>query len=176
MEEHGPSAVRMQDIAAEAGISRQGVYLHFKSRTELLLSLVEWIDREQGLGKRVRRVWNAPDSVTAIKRFMELNAHYTHKIYSVSQSLMSGRYSDDAIAAAWEDRMQGRRTTCRKLIQWLHADGLLTDAVTMEEASDMLWTMISVQVWEQLIIESGWSEEQYQKHLFRTLNQILVSS
>ncbi len=35
LEEKAGSGVRMSDIARQAGISRQAVYLHFASRTEL---------------------------------------------------------------------------------------------------------------------------------------------
>ncbi|MCF7803875.1 MAG: TetR/AcrR family transcriptional regulator [Candidatus Marinimicrobia bacterium] len=168
IEEQGPSAVRMQDIAEDAGISRQGLYLHFKSRTDLLLALVEWIDNEEGLGELAQWVWDADDGMTALQRFITLVAQYTHKIYPVAQSLMSGRYSDEAIAAAWKDRMTGRRNSCRKLIYWLQQDKRLNPSISIQEAIDLLWTFISVQVWEQLVIESGWSTEQYETHLQMT--------
>ena len=32
---------------------------------------------------------------------------------------------------------------------------------TQSEAAEMLYTMISIHNWEQLTIESGWSNEQY---------------
>lgn len=175
IENHGPSAVRMQDIAEEAGISRQGLYLHFESRTDLLLRLVEWIDTEQGLGDRMRWVWRAPDGVTALERFLSINAHYTHKIYHVAQSLMSGRYADEAIARTWQDRMKGRRRTCRRLIEWVREEGRLAPSISVGEATDMLWTTISVQVWEQLILECNWTEEQYQHHLMSALKSSLLA-
>ena len=44
LEEGQGRAVRMGDIAAAAGISRQAVYLHFASRTELLVAAAKHLD------------------------------------------------------------------------------------------------------------------------------------
>jgi len=176
IEEYGPDAVRMQDIATDAGISRQGLYLHFASRSDLLLALVDWIDREEGLGALVQWVWEAEEGINALERFITVNARYTHQIYPVAQSLMSGRYADEAIAAAWDDRMTGRRDSCRKLIYWLKKDGKLTSSMTTKEATDLLWTLVSIQVWEQLVIESGWSPEQYEGYLQLITKRSLVAA
>ena len=44
-------SVRMGDIAREAGISRQAVYLHFASRAELLEATTQYLDERLGLEK-----------------------------------------------------------------------------------------------------------------------------
>ena len=44
LEEHWGRGVRMGDIAAAAGISRQAVYLHIASRTQLLVATTRYLD------------------------------------------------------------------------------------------------------------------------------------
>ena len=44
LEKHRGRGVRMGDIAKAAGISRQAVYLHFASRTELLVAATKYLD------------------------------------------------------------------------------------------------------------------------------------
>ena len=43
--------VGMGDIARRAGISRQAVYLHFESKTDLLQQLTTWVEVQANLGE-----------------------------------------------------------------------------------------------------------------------------
>lgn len=164
-ERRGAPAVRLADIAREAGVSRQGLYLHFSSRTELLVALVQYVDREEGLAQRAAGVWDAPDGTTALERFVALHATYTPRIYPVAKTLLSGRYLDEAVAAAWEDRMRGRRQACQRILRWLQADGVLAPGWEVDDATDVLWALTSIQVWEQLVSDRGWSQHRYERHL-----------
>ena len=44
LESGGGSKVRMSDIARQAGVSRQAVYLHYPSRAELLVAATRHLD------------------------------------------------------------------------------------------------------------------------------------
>ncbi|WP_438025442.1 helix-turn-helix domain-containing protein [Sorangium sp. So ce233] len=46
--EPGRRGVSMAEIASAAGVSRQAVYLHFETRTQLLVALLAWRDRMRG--------------------------------------------------------------------------------------------------------------------------------
>lgn len=43
MRSHGAADTSMQDVAAEAGVSKALIHYHFKSREALLARLVEWL-------------------------------------------------------------------------------------------------------------------------------------
>ena len=58
LEEKSGKEVRMQDIARAAGISRQAVYFHFKSRSELLVATTHYVDEIRDVDGRIRR-WEA---------------------------------------------------------------------------------------------------------------------
>ena len=58
---------------------------------------------------------------------------------------------DEAAAKAWSDRMMAMREGCQAAIEALQRDGTLVTAWSMEEATDLFWTMLSVRNWEQLI-------------------------
>ncbi len=59
MEQHRGQGVRMSDIAKAAGISRQAVYLHFGSRTELMIATSNYVDEVKGLNERLKRLQTA---------------------------------------------------------------------------------------------------------------------
>lgn len=172
-----PSAVRMVDIARSAGVTRQAVYLHFGSRTGLLVSLVQYVDEKEGLAELTRPVWEAPTAAEALDRLVSVNAVYNPRIYPIVKALLSNRYADDAVAAAWEDRMDSRWDACRGLILRLEREGDLapTEEVDVDEAADMLWTLTSHQVWEQLVIDKGWPAERYEHYLRAVLQRTFVN-
>ena len=53
MEKSQGQGVDIADIAKAAGVSRQAVYLHFKSRTELLIETTRYIDKTLHFNERI---------------------------------------------------------------------------------------------------------------------------
>ena len=47
------ASVRMGDIAKEAGISRQALYLHFSTRAELLVATARYLDDVKNVDQRL---------------------------------------------------------------------------------------------------------------------------
>ena len=74
---------------------------------------------------------------------------------------MMARDTDEAAAVAWDDRMAAMRDGCRAAIDALHADGNLATGMTPQKATDALWAMLLVPIWEALTIDCAWSTEQY---------------
>lgn len=161
LEGGGGRGVRMGDIAAAAGISRQAVYLHFASRTELLVAATKYLDEVLGSDRRLAPSRAATSGVKRLELYIESWGRYIPQIYSVAKGLMLAQDTDEAAAAAWKDRMLAMRDGCRAAIEALHADGSLASEWTPRRATDALWTMLLVPNWENLTIECGWSTQQY---------------
>ena len=155
--------VSMGDIAAAAGISRQAVYLHFASRAELLVAATRYLDEVLNVDGRLAPSRAANSGVERLALYIECWGHYIPDIYGVAKALLLARDTDDAAAAAWKDRMLAMRDGCRAAIDALHSDGALAPEWTRRNAIDTLWTMLSVQNWENLTRECGWSTRQYVK-------------
>lgn len=92
----------------------------------------------------------------------------------MAKALLSVRETDEAVAAAWDDRMGAVRESCRTTIEALHRDGMLAPEWPREVAVDLMWTMLSIRNWEQLTIECGWSTEQYVSRMQELLKVTLV--
>jgi AcrR family transcriptional regulator len=161
MEERRGRGVRMSDVAEAAGVSRQAVYLHFASRAELMVATVRYGDRMLGLEERRRRFRAARGGVELLEAYVDFWCNYIPEIYGVARALLEARESDEAAAAAWDDRIDAVRASCRDIIEALHRDGMLASEWSFEEATDLLWTMLSIRNWESLTIECGWSQGQY---------------
>lgn len=175
LEEHGGKGVRMGDIARETGISRQAVYLHFASRTELLVAATRYLDRKLDVDSRLAPSRAASSGVERLRLYIECWGNYIPDIYGVAKALMVAKDTDEAAAAAWNDRMLAMRDGCRAAVDALYADGMLADEWTRPKATDALWTLLLVPNWENLTIECGWSTEEYVRRMTNQARRIFVA-
>lgn len=168
LEEHGGKGVRMGDIAKETGISRQAVYLHFASRTDLLVAATRYLDEKLDIDRRLAPSRAATSGVERLALYIKCWGTYMPEIYGVAKALLVAQDADEAAAAAWKDRMAAMRDGCRAAIDALHADKTLAEGWSRKKATDALWTMLLVPNWEALTEECGWSTKEYVR---RTQNQ-----
>lgn len=161
LEQKGDPAVRMGDIAKAAGISRQAVYLHFASRTELLIAATLYRGELLDVDARLASSRAAETGVERLRLYIEFWGNYIPEIYGVGKALMVAQDSDEAAAAAWRDRMIAMKDGCRAAIDALHADGTLARGWTRPKATEALWTMLLVPNWENLTLECGWTTKEY---------------
>lgn len=153
--------VRMTDIAKRAGISRQALYLHFDNRAELLIATTQYIDVVKGVDDRLAKSRAAKTGRERLAAYIDAWGNYIPEIYGVGKALLAVQDTDEAAAAAWSDRMQAVRHGCEAAVSALDADGHLAPEFSIEKATDILWTMLSVRNWEQLTRECGWSQDAY---------------
>ncbi len=168
------NAVRMGDVARRAGISRQALYLHFKNRAELLIAATHYLDEIRGAEARLAPSRNAQSGSERLEAFIEAWAGYLPEIYGMATALMAMRDHDSAAAAAWNERMQDMREGCAAAMAALSADNRL--AMPEKEATDLLWTLLSVRNWEQLTKGCGWTQAQYLATLTTTARRLFIVS
>ena len=172
MEQRRGLGVSMSAIAKAAGISRQAVYLHFSSRTELMRATTDYVDEIKGLNERLEKIRAATTGIELLEACVEVWGNYIPEIYGIAKAMILTRETDEASAAAWNGCMSGLRNYCQETIEALDREGILASEWSQKEAVEMFWTIISVNNWEQLTIECGWSTEQYidrtKKVLMRT--------
>ncbi len=163
--EHGGKGARMADIAKETGISRQALYLHFKSRTDLLVATTLYTGDQLDVEGRLAPSRAATSGVDRLRLYIDFWGNFLPEIYGVGKALMMVQDTDEAAAAAWADRMDAMRDGCRAAIDALLADDNLADGWTRDKAIDAFWTMLLVPNWEALTIDCGWSKTDYIHHM-----------
>jgi len=168
--------VRMSDIAKQAGISRQALYLHFPARSGLLIAAARYVDEIKGIDARLLGSRNAATGIDRLNAFIEEWGNYIPEIYGVGKAFIAMKDSDEAVAAAWDDRMQAVRHGCAAAIKALKTDGMLSADYSVKRATDILWTIVSVGNWEQLTIECGWSQKKYVEAVQRLAARSLLEN
>lgn len=174
MEQRRGQGVRLSDIAKVAGISRQAVYLHFASRTELMIATSHYVDEVKGLNERLKQIRAATTGIELLEACVEVWGNYIPEIYGLAKALLSTRDTDEATATVWNNNMGSVRDFCREVIEALDREGILASEWSQKEATDMFWTMMSINNWEQLTIECGWSTEEYIDHMKTLLKLTFV--
>lgn len=166
--------MRLVDIAGRAEVSRQALYLHFGDRAGLLCALVEFMDQVLGVEERAAHVFAAGTGVEMLERTVELYTKLAPGIEQVAQVLEAAQYEDEALAAAWRNRMDNRRVVHRQIIQRIANEGRLADSWTVDAAADLFYTITMPGAWRELTKELGWTSDDYREHITRLLRRALL--
>ena len=119
-------------------------------------------------------VRGATDPVVALERMVETASTYAPKIHRLALAFDAARRSDPAVRAAWDDRMTERRKGFRAIVRALAGAGRLADRWTVRTATDFLWTLLSVQTFDNLTTECGWTPRRVAIELERVAVRALV--
>ena len=174
LEQEG-SGVRLVDVADRAGVSRQAVYLHFGDRSGLLVALMDFIDVSLGAVQIRAHAHGADSGVESLQRFIETMSWYTAKIDRVAQVTEAGKDQDEALAAAWRDRMGRRQLHLRSIVERIAAEGRLAEGWSVDAAVELLYVVTMPGPWRELTRELGWTAEEYTQHLTRLVRGSLLT-
>lgn len=159
------NTVRMSDIAKASKISRQALYLHFPNRAELLIATTRHLDEVYDVDSQLAASRNAKTGKERLHAWVDAWGNYIPRIYGVGKALMAMMDSDEEAKTAWDDRMAAVRHGCAAAVKQLAKDGDLSPALNQRTATDLLWSLQSVRLWEQLTQDCGWSQKVYITHI-----------
>jgi AcrR family transcriptional regulator len=157
----GFHGVGLEDIAEAAGVSRQAVYKsHFASKSELLLELVRHVHVAENLDELTRPVFEAKTALEMLEATIRASVKIEARVHELSLILAAAAVSDAGAAAAWRDRMELKRGALRAAVSRLEAEGRLRRGWQLEQAVDVLDSLLSVDTYQRLVTERGWKQEE----------------
>ncbi|GAB3489842.1 TetR/AcrR family transcriptional regulator [Amycolatopsis cihanbeyliensis] len=165
LETEGFEALTMTAVAERAGITRRAVYLHFNSRTELVSALFDYLAEREGLAESTDPIRAAPDAVTALRAWVRHLATYHPRLLAVDRAIERVRHTDADAARHREAVTEAQLANCRWLAERLAAENRLAPHWTVRSATDMLWGLISTDLFERMLTGRGWSQRRLEKHL-----------
>jgi AcrR family transcriptional regulator len=175
LERDGFEALTMTAVAEDAGVTRRAAYMHFRSRSDLVAALFDYVADVEGLGKSLEQVWKAPDALSALDEWAAHLARYHPRLLAVDRALQ-GVWQLDPDAAAHRRRVVAEKlSNCRRLARWLADEGQLAESWNVASASDMLFALISSDVVEALLVDRRWSQRRLSEGLAQLLRSTFVS-
>jgi AcrR family transcriptional regulator len=174
LEERPGANLSMGEVANRAGLSRQALYLHFTDRSALFLEVSRFADSTNRTPARQRRIDEAPTARDALREAIALQAWLKPRLRGVATAIDVLRRSDPAADVAWKEREHARLERCKQVVRRLHDEGELAAGWDVTAAARCLWAVTSQRVWDDLVMDQGWSTAQYRKHLTALLEAALL--
>ena len=165
---------RMSDIATAVGISRQALYLHYPTRAELLIATTKHIDKAKKVNQRLELSRAAGSGVERLHFFIKAWGGYIPEIHGMSVALRNMRENDKAAAEAWDERMQAVRHGCQVAVRAIEKDGKLKSDLSEQVATDILWTLLTVENWGKLVLDCAWSQSEYEVKMIELAEAVLL--
>jgi AcrR family transcriptional regulator len=170
----GGAAMSLAAVAQAAGVSRQALYLHFADRADLFLALVRHVDEQRGLPDAVARVQNAPTALDSLREFVAMQARMNPSLWPLARLLDGLRRTDPAVEQSWQDRLDARHAGCRAIVNRCVREGRLRKGLSPAVAADLLWTITSLRMWEDLVVVRKWSAAKYAQHVGALIIDVLT--
>jgi AcrR family transcriptional regulator len=158
---HGPARVRMEDVARAAGISRQALYLHFDSRTQLMVALIEYLSEAVDGAALFRPAEQATDVGVRMEEALKASTRLIARIHDVALALDVARHTDDAAGI-------------RRTMTLAARAGRLREGWTVGQATDALWSFAAPRLYGDLVLERGWSQRRLEKLMVELAHVFIV--
>ena len=153
----GPlGAVKVDDIAHEAGVARSTVYVLFGSRAGLFDALAVALLEQTGF-ERLVTAFRLPDARTALLDSLRAGAEAYASEPDVARSIFTLAATDPDAAVALKRFERGRWPGMRNLAGRLESQGYLRHELSRDEAAQILWVLTSFPTFDQLFRERGLS-------------------
>lgn len=157
----GPS-MRLADVARAAGVSHQGLYLHFKGRNALLLGLLDHMVSSFGLRERSDAVVAATDGVAAVERIVGFMYQLDFRLAEIGWVLEEAQHLDDGFGNDWRNRARGLRDFIEQHVaERLRSEGRLRAPWSVDDATDLVLGLTDLGTWRTFVRDLGWSESDY---------------
>ena len=174
--------VPMPAIAAEAGIVVETLYRIFGSKAALFRAVVEALlaggpaRAEVPVEERpaIRAVIDAPDARQKVALYAATQPGIHRRAGPLLRALRDAQASDPELTRLWDELEAWRLAGQGRFVAHLAESGGLRADRSLDEATDIVWTLCSLAVHDQLVLERSWTAERYQAWLAAALASELL--
>lgn len=176
-------SVPMPVVAAEAGVVVETVYRIFGSKPGLFRAVVDALlaggptRAEVGVEERpaIRAVIDEPDPERKVALYAATQPGIHRRAGPLLRALRDAKASDPELQKLWGELEKWRRDGQARFVEHLAQRGVLRRDRSTAEASDIVWTLCSLAVYDLLVVERGWTAELYEAWLATALARELVN-
>ena len=164
----------IEAIAQRAEVSAQSVYAIFKSKTGILIELLDQATFGADYEQAVRKALSASDPETRLRLAAPI-ARQIHDAQSATFDLLRGAgVVAPELAKLEQQRERLRYERQERMILSLRDTGRLRVELDHGTARDIFWMLTGRDVYRMLVRERGWSSQKYQDWLADALVRLLL--
>lgn len=172
----GYTGTTMEAIAEIAEVSPKTVSAVFGSKRAILAEVVN----PDAFSPHVQRLLDELRATPEPSRRIALVAQITRQAYEPLvlelELLRTAHAVAPELADLARDIEMRRRQNQSRLVAYLNEHRMLRQGLPLEEATDVLWTLTSYDLYRMLVVERGWPPERYETWLAHLLTQHLLQS
>jgi len=174
LQSEGYAGMTIEGIAKRAEVSAQSVYAIFKSKTGILIELLDQATFGADYEEAVRKALSASDPEMRLRLAAPI-ARQIHDAQSATFDLLRGA----GVVAPELAKLEYQRECLRyerqeRMIISLRDAGRLQPRFDHATARDIFWMLTGRDVYRMLVRERGWSSQKYQDWLADTLVHSLL--
>lgn len=167
LEERGYNATTIADVARRAGVSPASVYKGFVTKAALVKEVFDVAiagdDEPVVVAARpeAQRIQDEPDVRAKLRLYAEGAGARAERSARVQLALRNGAAVDPAVDDLWQTLQAERLAGMTMLARHLVDTKQLRAGIEVDEVRDVLWTCISVEVYDLLVLQRRWSRHAY---------------
>jgi AcrR family transcriptional regulator len=176
----GYAATTVPQVARAAGVSAETVYKAFGSKASLAKAVFDVAvvgdDEDVPLADRdlIQRIQRDADPEHKLRLYAPHVADSAARTGPLLLVLRTAAATDAGAAAVWEQTQQERLSGMTQFAHHLAQGGHLREGVSVEEARDVLWVHNSVELWDLLVNQRGWSRRRHAQWVAQQLVAALL--
>jgi len=175
--------VPLPSIAADAGVAVETIYRIFGTKAGLFRAVIEALlaggpaRAEIPVGERpaIRAIHEEPDPRRQVALYAATQPGIHRRAGPLLRALRDARTSDPDLGRLWAELEAWRLAGQGRFVAVLAERGALRAGLTVPDATDILWTLCSLAVYDLLVIERRWTAQRYEAWLTDVLTRQLLA-
>jgi AcrR family transcriptional regulator len=165
----GYAATKLEDVATRAQVAVQTVYFHFANKRTLLKEAVDVAavgdDEPVPLLARpfVEEVRDEPDPRKALAIWTASSKEILVRVAPIMRVVRDAASVDEAMAEQWAVNQSQRATAHRELVELLAEKRGLRAGLTVDRATDIAFSLLSLEMFLLLTVERGWPVDEWEE-------------
>lgn len=178
--ENGYPSTTLDEIAERAGVAVQTIYFHFGNKRVVLKEAVDVAavgdDEPVPLLDRpwMEQVRSEPDPQRAVALWVSTSRTIFGRVAPIMRVVRDAAAGDPDMADQWTTNEQQRDTAYRLLAQLLADRDALTPGISVGEATDIIFALVSIELYLLLTGTRGWTPERWEHWTTATLCATLL--
>ena len=170
----GFASTTIEQIAAQAGVGLSTVYAVFNNKRTILVEMRWKAVQDAGVIEQFQAALDETEPVSRLQLGVAALLRHLYEtagdVFAVERAAAG---ADPEVAEGWVRHHRERGESFSKVIAPLHAH--LAPELTLDRALDIVQALANYELYEELVVIAGWTPNDYEGWLGRTLSHQLLA-